>query len=64
MKGSYFHHAEEAYTKLLDFMNLNHLVPDGDVFLFPVISYWATNDPEEYINSLSVKVLSTPQSKK
>ena len=64
VKGSYFHHAEEAYTKLVDFMNLNHLVPDGDVFLFPVISYWATNDPEEYINSLSMKVVSTSTASK
>lgn len=59
LKGAYFHHALEAYDKLMDFMKINHLTPDGDVFLFPVLSYWATNDPEEYINSISVKVLST-----
>ena len=40
-----------------DFMDKNGLVPDGDVFLFPIISYWVTNIPEEYINSLSVKVV-------
>lgn len=59
LKGAYFHHALEAYDKMTDFMKINHLTPDGDVFLFPVLSYWATNDPEEYINSISVKVLST-----
>ena len=56
MKGSYFHHAREAYEKLTEFMKLNSLAPDGDVFLFPIISYWATDNPDEYINSLSVKV--------
>lgn len=55
-KGAYFLHAEEAYEKLTAFMKANHLVPDGDVFLFPIISYWATTDPDEYVNSLSVKV--------
>ena len=46
-------------------MSVNHLSPDGDVFLFPIISYWATDNPEEYINSLSVKVVcdSTPPEK-
>ena len=43
--------------RLSHFMERNHLVPDGDVFLFPIISYWVTNNPEEYINSLSVKVV-------
>lgn len=57
MKGSYFHHAREAYEKLTEFMKLNTLSPDGDVFLFPIISYWATDNPDEYINSLSVKVV-------
>ena len=57
IKGSYFHHAKEAYRKIAKFMKLNHLSPDGDVFLFPIISYWATDNPDEYINSLSVKVV-------
>ena len=59
-KGAYFLHAEEAYEKLTAFMKINHLVPDGDVFLFPIISYWATKDPDEYVNSLSVKVKDPP----
>ena len=57
MKGAYFHHAKEAFDRLTEFVNLNHLTPDGDVFLFPIISYWATDNPDEYINSLSVKVV-------
>ena len=56
IKGAYFLHAKEAYDKLVGFMKLNSLEPDGDVFLFPVVSYWAVNDPDEYINSLSIKV--------
>ncbi len=59
-KGAYFLHAEEAYEKLSAFMEINRLAPDGDVFLFPIISYWATKDPDEYINSLSVKVKDLP----
>ena len=59
-KGAYFLHAEEAYEKLTAFMKMNRLVPDGDVFLFPIISYWATKDPDEYVNSLSVKVKDPP----
>lgn len=59
-KGAYFLHAEESYEKLSAFMEINRLAPDGDVFLFPIISYWATNDPDEYINSLSVKVKDAP----
>lgn len=38
-------------------MKRNRLAPDGDVFLFPIVSYWVTDDPEKYINSLSVKVI-------
>lgn len=45
-------------------MKINHLVPDGDVFLFPIISYWATKDPDEYVNSLSVKVKDPPSESK
>ncbi len=55
-KGAYFLHAEEAHDKLLAFMKINQLTADGDIFLFPVVSYWAVNDPDEYINSLSIKV--------
>lgn len=62
-KGAYFLHAEEAYEKLSAFMEINRLAPDGDVFLFPIISYWATKDPDEYINSLSVKVKDLPPQK-
>ena len=47
----------ECRILMQDFMDKNGLVPDGDVFLFPIISYWVTNNPEEYINSLSVKVV-------
>ena len=57
IRGAYFHHGQESLDRMQDFMDRNSLVPDGDVFLFPVISYWATNNPEEYINSLSVKVV-------
>lgn len=56
IKGSYFLRAREAYDRLTDFMKRNSLTPEGDVFLFPVVSYWAVNDPDEYINSLSVQV--------
>lgn len=62
-KGAYFLHAEEAYEKLSAFMEINRLAPDGDVFLFPIISYWATKNPDEYINSLSVKVKDLPPQK-
>lgn len=55
-KGAYFLHAKEAYERLMKFMEINALTPAGDVFLFPVVSYWAVNDPDEYINSLTVKV--------
>ncbi len=56
IKGSYFLRAREAYDRLTDFMKRNALSPEGDIFLFPVVSYWAENDPAEYINSLSVQV--------
>ncbi len=59
-KGAYFLHAKEAYDRLMKFMEINALIPDGDVFLFPVVSYWAVNDPDEYINSLTVKVAPPP----
>lgn len=59
-KGAYFLHAKEAYDRLMKFMEINALIPDGDVFLFPVVSYWAVNDPDEYINSLTVKVSPPP----
>lgn len=49
--------ARIRWNECQDFMDKNNLVPDGDVFLFPIISYWVTNNPEEYINSLSVKVV-------
>lgn len=57
IKGAYFHHGQDSLERMQDFMDKNSLVPDGDVFLFPIISYWVTNNPEEYINSLSVKVV-------
>lgn len=57
IKGAYFHHGQDSLERMQDFMDKNNLVPDGDVFLFPIISYWVTNNPEEYINSLSVKVV-------
>lgn len=57
IKGAYFHHGQDSLDRMQDFMERNSLVPDGDVFLFPIISYWVTNNPEEYINSLSVKVV-------
>lgn len=57
IQGAYFHHGQDSLERMQDFMDKNSLVPDGDVFLFPIISYWVTNNPEEYINSLSVKVV-------
>ena len=57
IKGAYFYHGQDALELLSQFMKRNHLIPDGDVFLFPVVSYWVTDDPEKYINSLSVKVV-------
>lgn len=57
IQGAYFHHGQDSLERMQDFMDKNGLVPDGDVFLFPIISYWVTNNPEEYINSLSVKVV-------
>ncbi len=59
-KGAYFLHAKEAYDRLMKFMEINSLTPAGDVFLFPVVSYWAVNNPDEYINSLTVKVTPPP----
>lgn len=59
IKGAYFHHAADALALLSEFMERNHLSPDGDVFLFPVVNYWVTDDPERYINTLSVKVFSS-----
>ena len=59
IKGAYFHHGQDALDRLSYFMERNHLVPDGDVFLFPIVSYWVTDNPKEYINSLSVKVVSS-----
>lgn len=59
IKGAYFHHGQDALDRLSHFMERNHLVPDGDVFLFPIVSYWVTDNPKEYINSLSVKVVSS-----
>ncbi len=56
IKGAYFLHADKFLHQLQEFMNRNHLIPDGDLFLFPIISYWVTDDPEEYINFLSLKV--------
>lgn len=56
IKGAYFHHAADALALLTEFMERNHLAPDGDVFLFPIVNYWVTDDPESYINTLSVKV--------
>ena len=57
IQGAYFHHGQDSLERMQDFMDKNGLIPDGDVFLFPIISYWVTNNPEEYINSLSVKVV-------
>lgn len=57
IKGAYFHHGQDALELLSQFMKRNRLAPDGDVFLFPIVSYWVTDDPEKYINSLSVKVI-------
>lgn len=56
IKGAYFLHADKFLHQLQEFMNRNHLIPDGDLFLFPIISYWVTDDSEEYINFLSLKV--------
>lgn len=56
IKGAYFHHGKDALALLSEFTERNRLVPDGDVFLFPVVNYWVTDDPESYITTLSVKV--------
>ena len=56
LKGAYFFRCRDAYEELNSFMKRNSLTPDGDVFLFPIVSYWAVDDPGEYINSLTVKV--------
>ncbi len=56
LKGSYFFRCRDAYEELNAFMKRNSFKPDGDVFLFPIVSYWAVDDPDEYINSLTVKV--------
>ena len=61
LKGPYLQQLTEAYNKLSNFIKINHLIPDGDVFLFPVVSYWATNNPAEYVDSISLKV--TPPEK-
>lgn len=45
IKGAYFHHGQDSLERMQDFMDKNNLVPDGDVFLFPIISYWVTNNP-------------------
>ena len=57
IKGAYFSHAEDALKMIKEFLERNHLMPDGDLFIFPIISYWATDDPDEYINFLSIKVI-------
>ncbi len=56
LKGSYFFRCRDAYEKLNSFMKCNSLTPDGDVYLFPIVSYWAVDNPDEYINSLTIKV--------
>lgn len=60
IKGSYFFRCRDAYEELNSFMKHNSLVPAGDVFLFPIVSYWAVDDPGEYINSLVVMVAPPP----
>lgn len=60
LKGSYFFRCRDAYEELNSFMRRNSLVPAGDVFLFPIVSYWAVDDPGEYINSLTIKVSAPP----
>ena len=60
IKGSYFFRCRDAYEELNSFMKHNSLTPAGDVFLFPIVSYWAVDDPGEYINSLTVRVAPPP----
>ena len=58
-RGTYFKHAETLHVQLSRFMTENHLSADGNIFLFPISSYWESNDPGQYINSLIVKVVSS-----
>lgn len=63
IKGTYFSHAMKVFTLISDFMDRNHLIPDGDLFVIPIVSYWVTDDPGEYINLLSIKVKAASKSK-
>ena len=56
LKGAYFYNASKALRMIRSFLEKNELTPVSDVYVFPVISYWTTNDPDEYINTISIQV--------
>lgn len=56
IKGTYFRQAQAVYERLTSFLSLNHLAPIGDVYIFPIIDYWLTDDPTQYISRVTVLV--------
>lgn len=61
LKGNYFTRSAEALRMLEEFFRRNELVPAGDVYVFPVLDYYATSDVEEYINTICVAVADAPK---
>lgn len=61
LKGNYFTRSSEALRMLEEFFRRNELVPAGDVYVFPVLDYYATSDVEEYINTICVAVADAPK---
>ncbi|MDO4177957.1 MAG: MerR family transcriptional regulator [Phascolarctobacterium sp.] len=54
---STIHSQIDAVAKRLEnFAQLNNLKIIGDVFIFPLKTYWVSNDYHEYINKISVQV--------
>lgn len=56
VKGSYYRKAERIRALISDFLKRNELTPCSDVYVCPTIDYWTARSPDEYVNTISIRV--------
>lgn len=57
VRGSCIDQSQHVLTCLRKFWEDNGLLPEGDIYCFPVSNHWTAKDQQEYISSFAIRVI-------
>ena len=55
-QGTYYQEANSICRKIFEFIQRNNLIVRSNIYVFPLKNHWITEDPEDYINQISLQV--------